>query len=131
MINITGFFNVLAAYNGGPCKPPGTSSFLGLPYWYSYLPGTWQSVGSKLVCNPSLTHLSDIWLVVAAVIEILLRLAGIIAFVMIIIGGIRFIVSQGNPQQTKAARESMINAAIGLLIVTTAAFIVTFIANRL
>src|ERR1035437_4354773 len=89
------------------CTPQG-GSFLSFPNWFHYLPGIWASppgidpthaTASQLICNPSFTSLSDVWLIVAAVIEILLRLAALVAIVMVIYGGVEFITSQGEPEK--------------------------------
>lgn len=92
------------------------------PTWYQYL-----TLNSN--CQPTINSLSDIWLIVAAVIEILLRLASLVAVVFVIYGGIAFIVSQGSPDQTTKARTTIIDALIGLLISVSAAILVGFLAK--
>ena len=121
-------FSFLIAHfaDAAPCKPSG--SFLGLPTWYSYLPGVTDPVTGH--CSPSIAHLSDIWLIVAAITEILLRLAALIAVIMVIVGGVSYITSQGDPNKTKQALNTIINSLIGLVISVAAATIVTFIAGR-
>jgi type IV secretory pathway VirB2 component (pilin) len=74
--------------------------------------------------------LTDIWLIVAAITEILLRLAALIAVIMVIVGGVSYITSQGDPNKTKQALNTIINSLIGLVISVAAATIVTFIAGR-
>jgi len=98
------------------------SSFFSLPTWYEYL--TCNSSGS-----PQLTSISDIWKIVAAVIEILLRVAALVAVGLIIYAGIQYSTSQGNPQQTSKALSTIINAAVGLVICIISAVVVTFIAG--
>src|SRR5665213_624108 len=95
--------------SGAPCS---SSSFLNFPTWYQYLPGTRDSLG----CSPQLTSLSDVWLIVAAVIEILLRLAAVVAVGIIIYAGIEYMTSQGNPERTARAQATIIGAAVGLAI---------------
>lgn len=96
------------------------------PTWYEYLPGTVDAQGK---CTPSLAHLSDIWLIVAAVIDILLRLASLAAVVFIIYGGVLYATSQSSPEQTSQAKSTIINALIGLVLSISAAVIVSFIAG--
>lgn len=100
-------------------------SFLGFPAWYHYLQGT-NTSGS---CSPQLTSLSAIWLIVAAVIEILLRLAAIAAVGIIIYAGVQYSTSSGNPEQTSKSLNTIISAAVGLLICVASAALVTFIAG--
>lgn len=101
--------------------------FFGLPTWYSFLPGITDPTTHQ--CIPQFTNINDTWLVVAAIIEILLRIAAIIAVVMVIIGGVTFTTSQGNPEEAAKARNTLIYAMIGLLVSISAAVLVTFIAK--
>lgn len=110
------------------CTPSG-GSFFGIPKWYAYLPGRLDPVSN--VCNPQFTSISDFWLIVAAVIEMLLRLGAIVAVFMVIYGGVTFATSQGNPEDTKKARNTIIYALVGLLVSITASFIITFVAKSI
>jgi ABC-type Fe3+ transport system permease subunit len=103
------------------CKPG--ISFLSFPTWYEYL----NCTGSPP--SPELTSLSDVWLIVAAVIEILLRVAALVAVGIIIYAGIQYSTSQGRPEVTSKALSTIISAAIGLAICILSAVIVTFIAG--
>lgn len=109
-------------------------SFLGLPKWYAYLQGQQTITGDPsnpvTVCTPAITQLSDVWLIVAAIIEILLRLGALIAVALVLYGGIQFMLSQGDPGKTKQARGTIINALIGLVISVSAATLVTFVAGQ-
>lgn len=112
---------------------PGGSLF-GLPPWYKYLKGTTTHPtlleAGRTVCTPQFTGLNDIWLVGAAVLEMLLRIAALIAIGMVVYGGVRFITSQAEPEKLKAARGTIINGIIGLVVAVTATGVVTFIAGR-
>jgi len=99
----------------------------GLPTWYAYLPGKIDS--STHQCVPQFTNINDTWLVVAAIIEILLRVAAIIAVVMVIVGGVTFTTSQGNPEEAAKARKTLLYAVVGLFVAISAAVVVTFIAK--
>jgi ABC-type Fe3+ transport system permease subunit len=66
-----------------------------------------------------------------AIIEILLRIATIVSLGYVVYGGFRYITSQGEPDATKSARQTIINAMIGLVIALLATGIVAFVANRL
>lgn len=129
-------FDLMGALTAGqPCSFK-DSAFLGLPHWYQYLPGIGVSTNpsdphAAVACNPQLNGLNDIWLIVAAVIEILLRLAAMIAVIMVIYGGVKFITSQGEPEATTQARNTIINALIGLLLAVMAAVFVSFVAGRI
>jgi TRAP-type C4-dicarboxylate transport system permease small subunit len=68
--------------------------------------------------------------VVAAIIEILLRVAAIAAVIFIIYGGFSYTASQGDPEATSRAKGTLVNALIGLAIAVSAAAIVSFIAGN-
>jgi len=120
MVN-TLFSHFAAACSGG--------SFLGFPTWYHYLQGSTDA--SNGLCSPQIGGLSDIWLIVAAIIEILLRVAALVAVVFVMIGGFNYITSQGEPDKTAHARGAIINAIVGLSISVLAAVIVGFIAGSI
>lgn len=103
--------------------------FLGFPTWYHYLQGVTDPANG--LCSPQISGLSDIWLIVAAVIEILLRASALIAVIFVIIGGINYITSQGEPERTSHARGAIINALVGLVISVLAAVIIGFIAGSI
>ncbi|HSX08476.1 MAG TPA: pilin [Candidatus Saccharimonadales bacterium] len=113
--------------DAGPC--PG-GDFLGFPKWYKYL-GHQMVTGKdgQTSCAPQITGLSDIWLIVASVIELLLRIGALAAIVYALYGSIQFITSQGDPSKTQAARQTIINALVGLVISVGAATLVTFLAG--
>lgn len=105
------------------------NSFLSFPTWYEYLPGTIDPTTNK--CSPGIVGINDLWLIVAAVIDILLRLAAIIAVIFIIYGGVQYITSQGSPDKTDQARSTVISAVVGLTIAVVASVVVGFLARKL
>ena len=101
------------------------SSFLGFPTWYEYI----KAPGGA--CSAQLSNLSDIWLIVAAIIEIMLRIAALVAVSFVIVGGIQYLTSQGEPEKTNHARQTILNAVIGLAIAVLAAVVINFIAVKI
>ena len=55
---------------------------------------------------------------------------GIIAVVMIMIAGLKYITSQGEPANIATAKNSILYAAIGLVVVALAQVIVRFVLSR-
>lgn len=106
---------------------PTTSSFLAFPTWYEYLHSTPDPNG---ICSPAIQKLTDVWLVVAAVIEIMLRVAALVAVAMVMYGGFNYVTSQGEPSKTAQARDTIVGALVGLLIAVIAAVLVGFLAGR-
>jgi hypothetical protein len=107
-------------------------SFLGFPKWYKYLQSQPynDSVTGKQTCIPKVNGLNDIWKIVAAVIELLTRLASLIAIGFVVYGGITYILSQGNPDKTKQALKTVINSVVGLAIAIVSTALVSFVAGR-
>lgn len=112
--------NVAAACSGG--------SFFGLPTWYKYLDSTTDRLG---VCTPTFQFPSGVWLVGMAVIEILLRIGGLVAVAYVMYGSIRYITSQGESEGVSAAKSTIMNALIGLAIVLIAIVAVNFLGAQL
>ncbi|MCA1807370.1 MAG: pilin [Actinobacteria bacterium] len=119
------------------CESTGSNTFLGLPTWYKYLETEYVdgSCDVKSVPDPNNPGSTDIGAtvgaIVFAVIEILLRIAGIVAVGYVIYGGILFSMSQGQPEQLANARKTLINGVIGLVIAVFAVAIVNLATNIL
>jgi hypothetical protein len=107
-------------------------SFLGFPKWYKYLESQpyRDDVTGKDSCIPKVNGIDDIWRIVAAVIEMLTRVASLIAIGFVVYGGITYTLSQGNPDKTKQALKTIINAVVGLAIAIISTALVSFIAGR-
>lgn len=100
--------------------------FMGFPKWYKYLGGQ----GSGAECAPVLTHINDVWLILLAVVEILLRVAAIAAIIFIVYAGIRYITARGNSDKITSARIAIQDALIGLVITIMAIALVSYIGTR-
>jgi hypothetical protein len=74
---------------------------------------------------------SQLWLIGIVVFEDLLRIAGIVAVGYVIYGGINYQTSQGEPENTHRARQTITNAMIGVVIAVLGSAAVNFIGNRL
>lgn len=57
-------------------------------------------------------------------------IAGIIAVFIIIVSGIRFIVSGGDPAKVSQAKNTILYSVIGLVVIVFARTIIVFIINR-
>lgn len=116
---------------GDQCTPD-RGSFLGLPQWYKYLDGIEAHNPSTGLteCVVKINSINDAWLVVGAILELLLRIGAIVAIAMVIAGGVQYITSEGSPDKTKKALNTILMAVIGLAITIAAAAIVSFVAGR-
>ena len=65
------------------------------------------------------------------VLQILFGILAVIAVLMVTIAGLRFIFESTNPQETARARNTIVYAAIGLIIALSGEVIVSFVLGRL
>lgn len=65
------------------------------------------------------------------VINILLFVIGAVAVIMIIVGGIRYVVSNGDQASITGAKNTILYAVVGLVVAIMAYAIVNFILNSL
>lgn len=128
MLSYSFIFTPAATY-AAPCNQ---STFFGLPTWYKYLETeqVTDPITGGNTCDVKLDQLNSTWLIVAAIIEILLRVAAFVALGFIVYAGFLYITSQSQPDKTKQALMTIINAIIGLVIAIVATALVTFIAGR-
>lgn len=106
----------------------GGGSFLGFPKWHKYLQGNEDTATGA--CTPVLRNINDVWLIGAAVLEILLRVAALMAVIFVLYAGISYITSQGEPEKVQNAKRTLLSAIIGLVIAIVATAVVSFIAGR-
>lgn len=78
------------------------------------------------ICKTNATSLSG---VIKGVINILLFVAGMIAVLMIVIGGLRYITSDGDSNRASQARNTILYALIGLIVAISAYAIVNFVLS--
>lgn len=64
---------------------------------------------------------------IKTIVNLLLFILGAIAVIMIIIGGIRYTTSNGDASNTKAAKDTILYAVIGLVVAIMAYAIVNFV----
>ena len=68
--------------------------------------------------------------IITAVVDILSIVVGALSVIMIIIGGLRYITSGGDSAGTASAKNTIIYAVVGLVIVIFAQVIVNFVIDR-
>lgn len=76
-----------------------------------FVPGTASNVGLQI---------SDVAQVVGGGVKALIAVAGLLFFVMLVIGGIQYVLSGGDKLGATAARDRITHALIGILIVAAA-----------
>lgn len=116
------------------CAQP---SFFTLPTWYKYVPLKNDAFGN---CKPDFQfrdpatnnlNLDDLLLVGLGIIDILLRVAALVAVGFIMYAGVQYITAQGEPDKARRALGTIINAMVGLGITIVSAATVAFLASRI
>ncbi len=69
--------------------------------------------------------------IVHTIVNLLSAIVGIVAVIMIIVGGFRYVTSGGNDTSVTSARNTILYAVIGLVIVALAQLIVRFTLSKL
>lgn len=67
---------------------------------------------------------------IADILNVVYVVAGIVAVVAIVIGGVRYTVSGGDPSGVKAAKDTVLYSVVGLVVVIMAAAITNFVINN-
>lgn len=74
---------------------------------------------------------SDLPTVIQNILNAIIAVAGIVSVVFIIIGGIQYTTSAGDPGKTKKAKDTILYALIGLIICALSFAIVNFTISRI
>lgn len=131
----THIINTFSALEDTGCNP--NKTFFGLPVWYKYLnvkttTGGCNFSGFSFFTSPGGAFAPDsIFLILLAILDDLLVIAGIVAVAFVIYGAIQLITSQAEPEKVAHARGTVLNALIGLVIAMSAAVFVNFLGNSL
>ncbi|CAN5658011.1 hypothetical protein BH23PAT2_BH23PAT2_06040 [soil metagenome] len=123
------FFAPSQAFASNHCDA-GSAVFLGLPTWHKYLEVGGSDCSVTLPQRDGTVDIgATVGAILFAVIEILLYVAGIVAVGFVVYGGVLYTLSQGTPDKTVAAKNTILNGVIGLVIAILAVSIVNLISN--
>jgi hypothetical protein len=82
-------------------------------------------------CNTGLPKASASSGNLHSLLQIVFAVAGGIAVIMIVLGGLRFITAQGDANGVAQARKTLLFALVGLMIALFAEVVVTFVIGKL
>jgi hypothetical protein len=83
--------------------------------------------GGSCGTQPAETKVGEI---IATIINILSIVVGVVAVIMIIIGGLKYITSSGDSANITSAKNTILYAIIGLVVVALAQIIVRFVLDK-
>lgn len=72
---------------------------------------------------------TDLTKFIERIINVLLFIIGVIAVIMIIVGGLRYILSNGDQSQVSAAKNTILYSIVGLVVAIMAYAIVGFVID--
>lgn len=84
---------------------------------------------AALTAPSSLGGPSNFGQIIQTVTNFVLGLAGAIAVIMIVVGGIMYATSAGNDQQVAKAKNTILGAVVGLIIAVLAYSIISFVIS--
>lgn len=105
-------------------------TFLGLYPWYHYLNFSMQNGACQ---DPNFQFLgakSDILLILLAIVDDLLRIVGLLAVIFVILSGVKYIMSRGEPGEIAKAQSGIINSLAGLAIALISIKFVSYLGGR-
>lgn len=106
------------------------TAFIGVSPALSYAQGDARSqvCGSIGGCGSGQGRIQS---VIETIINILSAVGGIIAVIMIIIGGFKFLTAGGDSNSVSSARNTIIYAIVGLIVIAFAQVIVRFVLQKI
>ena len=112
--------------NAAACGAASDGFFFGLPPWHR-----------GLKCDNGAVDLSDmeigniIVIVGLNIIDMVVRLMGIVAIAFIVIGGFQYMLARGEASNVAKGKATVTHAVIGLIIVMASSTIVGFLVSRI
>jgi Type IV secretion system pilin len=106
------------------CGPKGP--FSGFPTWHKYITKDPSDCTIRKLDTPG-----DLYKIAVALLELLLTVAGVVAFGAIIWMGFKFTLARGNSSEMAKARQGIIDAAVGFAIASLAAILVSWLGRTL
>jgi hypothetical protein len=100
----------------------GTSTGV-LPSLYDNIPCTGGN-------TPEITTISQLAVLIANVVRILVAVSGSLAIITILVAAIYYIISAGDPARVKKAKDILVNTVTGLVLIIMSYAAVTFIAGN-
>lgn len=101
------------------------------PIQKSLCSGTNLKLGTSATgCGTSASSTDKVNALLQDIVNIFSAIVGVIAVIMIIVGGLRYITSGGDSSKVGTAKNTLIYAIIGLIIVALAQIIVHFVISK-
>ena len=93
------------------------------------LPSLYQGLCVGTSNDVQIKSVSDVALIIANLLRILIAVSGSLAVIAIMAAAIYYITSTGDPARVKRAKDILINTATGLILIIISYAVVTFISG--
>lgn len=88
--------------------------------------------GSSAVCEENKQEtVSGTNGILYRVTQLISAIAGVVAVITMIVGGFMYVLSNGDAAKAATARNTLIYAAVGLVVIILSQSIITFVVNRI
>lgn len=82
-------------------------------------------------CPNTSVKINDLPTVIQNILNAIIGIAGVVSVVFIVVGGIQYITSTGDPGKTKKAKDTILYALIGLIVCALSFAIVNFVISQI
>lgn len=69
--------------------------------------------------------------IIGNIIKVILGLSGTVALIFVVVGGVKWMISKGDPKKIEDARKIMTSGAIGIIIIAAAYAITDFVIKQI
>lgn len=83
----------------------------------------------ELLVEDGIAPLSSLDIVFSNIVELALSFAGIVFFIMLVIGGFKYITAGGDPKETQGASKTLTYAIGGLVLVAISFLVLVFVED--
>ena len=73
----------------------------------------------------------SLWTTLSTIINVIVGALGVVAVIMIVLGGVQFVTAQGDASRVKKAKDTIMFAVIGLVVAILAWAIVNFVLGSI
>jgi glucose uptake protein GlcU len=87
--------------------------------------------GANTACGASSCNKTSIATIFENITNTLIFLVGAVAVIMIVVGGLRYVTSNGDSKRTQAAKDTIQYSVVGVVVAILSYAIVRFVANAL
>ena len=91
----------------------------------------WEILAESIRKQVSNAEAGDAALIIKDIINGVMSVVGVVAVIMIILGGISYTTSQGDPGKVKKGKDTILYGIIGLVVALLAYAIVNFVLGAL